>query len=226
MVDFLTDGPASQSQKSAPPASQGDHVRIGPLSLFALIIVICLAVLSVLAFSSANASLVMSQRQATATVELYLDETAAQEFLAGVDDVLATVRGEADGDAGKADGADEGDIQLVYDERGNLKYDKFGNPVVEEVDEAASTIGQRGAEAVDDALLDLVDRAEAAVDGKVDALASVNGNKVNAWFTCENGRTLNILVTIRNNGTYRIDRWKMSAVQNEEPPQGKLWTGE
>ena len=52
--------------------------------------------------------------------------------------------------------------------------------------------------------------------------ASIAGNKVSAQFNCENGRTLDIVVTVRNNGTYRIDKWKMSAVQNEEPPQGQL----
>ena len=41
-----------------------DNVRIGPISVFALIAVLCLAVLSVLAFSSANAALTLSQRQA------------------------------------------------------------------------------------------------------------------------------------------------------------------
>ena len=47
--------------------SYGNDVRIGPISVFTLIIVICLAVLAVLAFTSANATLVTTQRQATAT---------------------------------------------------------------------------------------------------------------------------------------------------------------
>ena len=73
-------------------AQHDDNVRIGPISLFTLIIVICLAVLAVLTFATANATYIMTQRQATATTELYLDEQAAQEFMAGVSDVLQQTR--------------------------------------------------------------------------------------------------------------------------------------
>lgn len=160
-----------------------DDARIGPISLFTLITVICLAVLAVLAFSTANASYVMTQRQATATTELYLDEAAAQEFVAGMADELATVR-----DAGGT-GAD-------------------------------------GAQAVADALIELRDRAQDSADGKVAVTASTYDMKVYAEFSCENGRVLSIVVTIRDDATYRIDKWKMTAVQNEEEPAGNLWTGE
>ena len=64
--------------------------RIGPISVFTLVIVLCLAVLSMLAFSTANAASTMAQRQASQTSGIYENETAAQEFLAGIDDVLVT----------------------------------------------------------------------------------------------------------------------------------------
>ena len=63
--------------QALPPVSREENVRIGPVSVFTLIIIICLAVLAVLTISTANASLVLSQRQAVAAHELYLDETAA-----------------------------------------------------------------------------------------------------------------------------------------------------
>ena len=48
---------------------------------------------------------------------------------------------------------------------------------------------------------------------------------VNADFSCGNGRRLDVVVTVRDDGTLRVDRWKMRAVQNEEQPGGMLWTG-
>ena len=159
-----------------------ENVRIGPISIFTLIIVLCMAVLAVLAVSTSNASMTMAERQATATTELYADETAAQEFVAGLDAVLAKER------AGKANRA-------------------------------------AAVKAVSDALIDIRDAAQAAVDGEVEVTASVSNNTVNAHFECQNGRTLSIAITVLADATYRIDAWKMSAVQNEEQPEGSLWTG-
>ena len=69
-----------------------DNVRIGPLSIITLITVICMAVLAVLAASTAHATSVISDRQATATQMMYANERAAQEFLASIDEALASVR--------------------------------------------------------------------------------------------------------------------------------------
>ncbi len=160
-----------------------DTVRIGPISLFTLIIVICLAVLAVLTFATANATSIMSQRQATATTELYLDEQAAQVFMAGVSDQLGEVRSQG------GTGAD-------------------------------------AAQAVEDSLVSLRDEAQESTAGAVTVTAAVEDMQVNAQFSCENGRVLTIVVTIRDDATYRIDRWKMTAIQNEEEPVGNLWTGE
>lgn len=72
---------------------RGDNVRIGPVSVITLIIVICMAVMGVLAVSTSAATKTISDRQAAATERMYLDERAGQEFVAGVDDVLAGLRG-------------------------------------------------------------------------------------------------------------------------------------
>ena len=147
--------------QALPPVSREENVRIGPVSVFTLIIIICLAVLAVLTISTANASLVLSQRQAVAAQELYLDETAAQTFLAEIDDRLAPLR-----EGGNADAMSQ-----------------------------------------------------------VEVVTNVSGQQIRAEFSCANGRTLKIVVTVLPDGTYRIDKWKMTAVVNEEQPMGNLYTG-
>lgn len=162
--------------------SRPQRVRIGTISVFALVVLISLAVLAVLALSTANASLVMSERQAQAMTELYLDERAAQEFVAGADALLAEARATGSG----------------------------------------TNAGRTGARAVQDSLDKLCADARAATGGKVRASASVDGQEITAEFACDNGRLLNIVLVVRDNGTYRVDKWKMFAVQNEEPPEGQL----
>ena len=66
-----------------------DNVRMGPLAIFTLMAVMGLAVLAVLAITTANATLSLAQRRADATSELYLDETSAQTFVAALDEALA-----------------------------------------------------------------------------------------------------------------------------------------
>ena len=151
-------------------------VRIGSITVFALVIIVCMAVLAVLATSTAHSSLVLSQRQAAATQELYLAETAAQTFLADLDDTLAATG---------------------------------GDPV------AAAT----------DRLPLLLNRTREATGGRVTAQAHAEDGTIFAEFTCAGGRTLKIAVTVLPDGSYRIDRWRMTAVENEEQPLGTLYTG-
>jgi len=97
-----------------------DRVRMGPLSLFALVVIIGLAVLSMLVFSTANASLVLSQRQADAVQATYANEQAAQEFVAALDEVLAPVRSAVGQGASADEAASAGAVQLVADELDEL----------------------------------------------------------------------------------------------------------
>ena len=66
---------------------------IGAISIFALVIILCLAVLSVLTMATAHSSLVLSQRQAEATHQMYANEVAAQAFVADVDAALSASGG-------------------------------------------------------------------------------------------------------------------------------------
>ena len=63
-------------------------VRIGPISLFTLIIVLCLAVLTVLSVTTSLAEL-STERQAATTTETYQLESVAQQFVADIDAALA-----------------------------------------------------------------------------------------------------------------------------------------
>lgn len=67
-------------------------VRIGPISLFALVIILCLAVMAVLSVTTAQATLAAAEKQAAFTADTYTNERAAQEFVAEVDTALAAVR--------------------------------------------------------------------------------------------------------------------------------------
>lgn len=65
---------------------------MGPVSLVALIIVLCMAVMCVLSITTARAMYSSTERQASSTVEVYACEQAGQQFLANVDETLASVR--------------------------------------------------------------------------------------------------------------------------------------
>ena len=169
-----------QLNSGVPPrvaANQPQRVRMGAISVFALVVIICLAVLAVLSLSTANASLTMSQRQAQAMAELYLDEFAAQEFVASADELLA-------------------------------RYDAASGRTVAQVLEAA--------------LDNLDDDARVAVGGEVQVTASLSGQEITAEFSCGNGRSLVVELVVGDDGSWRVDRWKMTAVQNEEPVEGQL----
>ena len=66
-------------------ATSDQNVRMGPLAIFTLMAVISLAVMAVLAISTAQATVTMAQRRAEATTQLYADESAAQAFVAALD---------------------------------------------------------------------------------------------------------------------------------------------
>jgi len=149
------------------------EMRIGPISLFALIVIICMATLSVLTIATAHSSLVLSQRQAAATQELYLSETAGQTFIAVFDEILETQ-------------ATDGKV-------------------------------------TDEQLAILCESAQDVTGGAVEVTAHVEGSNVYAEFACEGGRTLKITLAIQPDGSYRIERWKMTNVVNEEQAIGTLY---
>ena len=73
-------------------------IRMGPISVFALVIILCLAVLGVLSVTSASAGSALAQRQAEFTEDDYHNEIAGQRLYALVDDELVAARAQG-GDA-------------------------------------------------------------------------------------------------------------------------------
>ena len=73
------------------PAATGS-VRMGPISIFTLVIVICLAVMATLALTTARADTALAERQASFTADDYANECLGQAFLAEVDAALASAR--------------------------------------------------------------------------------------------------------------------------------------
>lgn len=67
-------------------------VRIGPISLFTLVVILCLAVMAVLSTTTAQATYSAAEKQASFAADTYANERAAQEFVADVDAALAPVR--------------------------------------------------------------------------------------------------------------------------------------
>ena len=73
------------------PAATGS-VRMGPISIFTLVIVICLAVMATLALTTARADAALAERQASFTADDYANERLGQAFLAEADAALASAR--------------------------------------------------------------------------------------------------------------------------------------
>ncbi len=72
-------------------------VRIGPLTILSMVIVLGLATMAVLSFTTARASQLTAQKQADSIQALYENERAGQDFLAQVDEELSRMRGGAAG---------------------------------------------------------------------------------------------------------------------------------
>ena len=78
-------------------SNAGGSVRIGPISLFTLVIVLCLAVLGVLAITTAQATYTAAAKQAAFTEDTYANEDAAQRLVANLDEALVGVRASGGG---------------------------------------------------------------------------------------------------------------------------------
>ena len=149
-----------------------DNVRMGPLALFTLVAIVCLSVLAVLAVSTSNATLTLSQRRADATRQLYLDETAAQTFVAALD--------EATGD----DRPDDAALAAALAAAGDV----------------------------------------APTDGPetLEVTATLEDDTVDASFDCGNGRQLKVTIGWQDDGSYRVEQWRVTTVQNDAPAMGTL----
>lgn len=179
-------------------------VRIGPISLFALIIVLCLAVLTVLSVTTSQAELSTTERQAATTTETYQLEAVGQQFVADVDAALAE-----GGDALSKVLVDYG-IQVQSSSTGGSE-----ELVIEDDTVTGEPVGGD---------LGRPSATEAADGSPVTFSGTRDGELISATFSMESGRTLAIVLRIQND-TYTIEQWKVTTEWTDDGTGENLWLG-
>jgi len=187
-------------------------VRIGPISLFTLIIILCLAVLAVLSITTARAELSITERQAATTTETYQLEVQGQEFVAAVDGALAS-GGETALEAVLAEygvavtAAPAGDAAAA----GAVP----AGEAIEDETPSGGTVPAAGTTISDD-------------DGGAGAITvsgAFDGELISATFAMDSGRTLALALRLNDDGTYRIEQWKMTTQWIDDGTGETLWLG-
>ena len=187
-------------------------VRIGPISLFTLIIILCLAVLAVLSITTARAELSITERQAATTTGTYQLEVQGQEFVAAVDGALAS-GGETALEAVLA----EYGIAVTAAPAGDAAAAGAvpGGEAIEDETPSGGTVPAAGTTISDD-------------DGGAGAITvsgTFDGELISATFAMDSGRTLAVALRVSNNDTYTIEQWKMTTQWTDDGAGENLWLG-
>lgn len=197
-----------------PVAKPHGSVRIGPISLFTLIIILCLAVLAVLSLTTARAELSITERQAQTTTETYALETAGQEFVAAVDAALAE---------GGSSALDEvlstyGVTEAAADAEATADASEAAPAAGETIEDESVS----GATADEGGSLMVI---ECPAGDPVTVTGSFDGSLITATFSLESGRTLAVALRINDKDTYRIEQWKMTTQWTDDGTGENLWLG-
>lgn len=197
-----------------PVAKPHGSVRIGPISLFTLIIILCLAVLAVLSLTTARAELSITERQAQTTTETYALETAGQEFVAAVDAALAEGGSSALDEVLSTYGVTEAaaDAEAVADAS---EAAPAAGETIEDESVSGATTDEGGSLMV----------IECPAGDPVTVTGSFDGSLITATFSLESGRTLAVALRINDNDTYRIEQWKMTTQWTDDGTGENLWLG-
>lgn len=197
-----------------PVAKPHGSVRIGPISLFTLIIILCLAVLAVLSLTTARAELSITERQAQTTTETYALETAGQEFVAAVDAALAEGRSSALDEVLSTYGVTEAvaDAEATADAS---EAAPAAGETIEDESVSGATADEGGSPMV----------IECPAGDPVTVTGSFDGSLIAATFSLESGRTLAVALRINDNDTYRIEQWKMTTQWTDDGTGENLWLG-
>lgn len=179
-------------------------VRIGPISLFTLIIILCLAVLAVLSVTTARAELSITERQAATTTETYQLEVQAQEFAAEVDAALAQGAAALD------------EVLARYGIAGTVSAGA-GPSSGETIEDEAPSGNAPGASGI------VI--SEESIADPITVAGSFDGERISATFAMESGRTLAIVLRINDNGTYTIEQWKTTTQWTDDGAGENLWLG-
>ncbi len=175
-------------------------VRIGPISLFTLIITLCLAVMSVLTVTTAQASYSLTARQADAVTMLYRDERAAQLFVSNIDEALMV-------------GTKDKSFSTADFEAG---LDDIVTATVKELGDEAP--------AIEADWLSAYDACAAAGVDMVGVEKPLVG-AVSATISGQDGRSLQIVVGVTPDSTCELLSWKAVSTWTEEGAGETLWAG-
>lgn len=205
-------------------------VRIGPISLFALIAVICLATLAVLSIATSNATYRLTTLQADSMAQQYQAETAAQTFVARIDARYADATVTTERAAAQRAAAEKAAAELAA-RTGQSDASSSapaaspataGDPTTTQ--DAATTSAITAAGSLASALPAICAEAAAATDDVIEVSAELDGSTITAQFTCPSGRVLDIELELGSGGTYRITKWNMTAKVNSAETD-TLWSG-
>lgn len=186
-------------------ASGNSPMRMGTISIFALVIIVCSAVLVVLSYSTAQATAALAQRQADSATALYTEETMAQQLSACVNEAL---------DQARAQNLQGSALQNRL-EKAILDYRVWYNDVQEGDDPFDVTIGR----------LDVVGPDEALeLAGAADTGASVE-RAVYASFKASDNRTLDVVIGVTPEGSSQVLAWKTGVEWTESEEENDLWAG-
>ena len=213
-------------------AREKGSVRIGPVSVFALVVILGLAVLAVLSAATAQASHTEAQAQADFTRSAYVNDVAAAQALADIDAALADTAsavsaGGQDGEAATSAGVTglESGMDSAQGSQ-NTRSDEGEQGNVSAAGESATaaasvTTTARNLDAAMEAVAAVLPQGQ--LDNGCTAKSSVDGTAVRMTFSTEGGRTLDVELTIREDLTYSLERWSVTTEWNQEPDETKLW---
>lgn len=213
-------------------AREKGSVRIGPVSVFALVVILGLAVLAVLSAATAQASHTEAQAQADFTRSAYVNDAAAAQALADIDTALADAAsavnagGQDDktaasaGVTGLESSADpaQGNRSTRSDEG---EQDNASAAAESTTAAASATASARNLDAAMGAVAAVLPQGQ--LDNGCTAESSVDGTAVHMIFSTEDGRTLDVELTICEDLTYSLERWSVTTEWNQEPDETKLW---
>lgn len=175
-------------------------VRMGTLNLLVMVIALSLAVLAVLALTTAQAGRTLSQREAESTQATYACETAGQQFLAAIDAQLASLH--IDG------GATPEHL---------LRTMQAAAPLLAATGEEGDLPAQFGMQGRVDALT--TSQATELLGTRIEALAPRAVGALQGSFTTEGDQNLTCLVALNDDGTYTVIQWQQSKLWGSTPEE-------
>lgn len=197
-------------------ARRKSPVRMGPISIFVLVIIICLAVMGTLAFATSRAQVSIEERQEEITQATYANEVAAQQFLAALDSTLVPMRNE-----GRAK-----NYAIVYVT--DRLVDLFEcSCIIDSPNEAVAAIDEASKSRVSTMAQDTQPTIEIESDEghkQIRATGQFRGDVLRVEFTQDNRRTLTIAVRVTDALALDLIEWKTSTIW-EEDTTDKLWAG-